>query len=776
MLVLASEPQRPGPSTPPSQRGKLLQSTPIGRGPVPQTGGTPDGIATTKGNAHEGNRASPVAVSGRPGTGSNENRPADTDDRTDRHGPVRPGRPSGMDVKGSNGHPSMGDTGRSDRCGPVATGKSPASKQHANLPGDGHGGTMRPDTTGPTGRPQEAIRRRGLPIGDDREIDRSGGPGSTAGPTGRSGKRGKDLTNGRGKMFTQGDNGGTDRSGSVTTGESPGRGRSKNITNGGSGGDVESEALQGIMFVFGDSPEEDSTSDQEANAKKEHQEDEWSDSEMSQASGDTVILNGRNQSTDTSSKASVNGKGSTKVPTVALPTGRSDRTEKEPVEWESARQEAREIRRELKEVNNQLEKKLEKAKLVEAAVEDSLTSVEAIVREMARETNQKMETMSRMQTEVKREKDWIVEEGRRLQLILTDPDTRKSPQTIRLEASGLRETTPVRDRSTLDNRFSPVCRSGQLSPVQPHSTPGPLGTIDTNRRGGGVYRRKTTPPVYDPSVPYDDYRKRYEGIATANGWSEEEKARYLAYGLPPAGTQALIHIHPKQAGAYLAMTAVLIRMYGDGDRMKEYQEFLSGRKQLETESLADFAQVLTSVARRAYPSVEEGIRDGVVWRRFLAGLRDRELADQIRRSSPTTMAQTMDLAIEILKKEAEERTQRILAISGAPREDEPPRRTPPGSTDPNRLTGLRGPARSWAEATGRQERPVGRTPVTSYSWNPGKRSGAHMRERQKRIAQREATFLFRSAPPGRAFVLAGNARRSGQVARPPVGPHRGARR
>ena len=407
-----------------------------------------------------------------------------------------------------------------------------------------------------------------------------------------------------------------------------------------------------------------------------------------------------------------------------------------PIDWLKARDEARNACREAQEVSGQLQEALLRMESTTTTTAQTL----AAMKEVSEETDRRLKEMLTLQTEARMDRKYIAEEGKRLREALRErgnpahpPDDARTGKPANI-TSAMMQPAPAKPALGETN--------GRQDPRQPTPATRPLSTAN---RGEETPRRAikpgTVPPRYSTGVPYAVYKDLYEEIAATNRWSAVQKAQYLLGGLTPEAREAVNHIHPEQSGAYQLMTAVLLQRFGDYERVKDYQHALSHRSQYKGETLAAFARDLKELAQRAYPSVDEELRDGVVWRRFLSGLHNRKLADKIHQLDPGSMAQAMAHALAIMKTKSQKSERQMIREDLGISEKTPPTEG-----------GQRVPARP---RKAEMERGSGTEPG-----KPPRQTGS------VNAARLGAPRVYGIGIP----MEAGNAGRSDQVARPPTGP------
>ena len=159
-------------------------------------------------------------------------------------------------------------------------------------------------------------------------------------------------------------------------------------------------------------------------------------------------------------------------------------------------------------------------------------------------------------------------------------------------------------------------------------------------------RVRATPNSYDGKISFPLYRTQFDMVADLNGWSDTEKARYLATSLQG---QALTVLHTLSASDrcdYHKLTSVLTDRFDQNRSAELALVKLDNRKRNARESLQSYSADVEQLVHFAYPTVNSDTRDVMTRDRFLRGL-DSELRKQIKLARPASYADTLNVACEI---------------------------------------------------------------------------------------------------------------------------------
>ena len=116
--------------------------------------------------------------------------------------------------------------------------------------------------------------------------------------------------------------------------------------------------------------------------------------------------------------------------------------------------------------------------------------------------------------------------------------------------------------------------------------------------GGGAQLQK--PPPFDGRSPWDAYKLQFEMLSTVNGWSNAQKATYLAVSLRGPALTVLTNISEDHRGDYDVLIAALDKRFGSAHRAELNRVKLRGRVRKREETLPELAEEVEHLARLAY--------------------------------------------------------------------------------------------------------------------------------------------------------------------------------
>ena len=139
------------------------------------------------------------------------------------------------------------------------------------------------------------------------------------------------------------------------------------------------------------------------------------------------------------------------------------------------------------------------------------------------------------------------------------------------------------------------------------------------------YARHDKRPVqrvqaYDGRVPWPAYKAQFEIAASLNGWSDSEKAQFLATSLTGPALSVLWNIPEVERGVYGRLASALDARFNDGRSGEMAKVKLMGRSRKRGESLAELASDIESLVHQAYPTCDASLWDTLARDYFLNGI------------------------------------------------------------------------------------------------------------------------------------------------------------
>ncbi len=171
------------------------------------------------------------------------------------------------------------------------------------------------------------------------------------------------------------------------------------------------------------------------------------------------------------------------------------------------------------------------------------------------------------------------------------------------------------------------------------------GEIGRNQAVSG--RPVVLPEVYKGDSSWMDWAEHFENVAAVNGWKEEEKLLWLRVRLVGRAATAVKRVHEGVRVSYARCLEVLKERFDPSSKRELYFAELIGRKKLQSEDWATFAEDLKQLVERAYPDLQEDVREQLALTRYLGQLEPQQLAFSVKQKRPKTVDEAVSATLEM---------------------------------------------------------------------------------------------------------------------------------
>jgi hypothetical protein len=177
-------------------------------------------------------------------------------------------------------------------------------------------------------------------------------------------------------------------------------------------------------------------------------------------------------------------------------------------------------------------------------------------------------------------------------------------------------------------------------------------TVGLNQTKGdeGVHRGRTPrmkPTQYDGQTPYEDYQVQFGMLAELNGWSQNEKALYLAGCLSGSARSVLNDIGVKDRYDYGKLDEALRERFGTDDQSELFKAKLRNRVKSRDETLQELAHDVRRLVRLAYPKAAIRTHNDLTKDQFIEALGDSEVRWSVFQARPRNITEALRVAMEL---------------------------------------------------------------------------------------------------------------------------------
>uniref|UniRef100_A0A6P7GD00 Uncharacterized protein LOC114340701 n=1 Tax=Diabrotica virgifera virgifera TaxID=50390 RepID=A0A6P7GD00_DIAVI len=273
----------------------------------------------------------------------------------------------------------------------------------------------------------------------------------------------------------------------------------------------------------------------------------------------------------------------------------------------------------------------------EQAILSKFESVSQVIKDVCRQNDEKFEEVSRtfdkIQKSVDDSKEMLEEKIKQLETMVTSMKVLPSVNAVVLSVE---EKIKELESMITDTKVQPSVHAVALDPV----------VKDELRRDEMSHNMRFKLPPFDGKSSWSIYLRQFEAIATANHWTEQEKAVSLTAALRGDAADILRSIPKGQENCYQTLFTCLEKRYGDAHLQQVYKAQLRSRSQRASENLQEFEADVARVGRVAYPEVPDSVLEEIAVDTFVNGLKDNELQKALRLARPKVLDEALAIALE----------------------------------------------------------------------------------------------------------------------------------
>lgn len=190
-------------------------------------------------------------------------------------------------------------------------------------------------------------------------------------------------------------------------------------------------------------------------------------------------------------------------------------------------------------------------------------------------------------------------------------------------------------------------RTGRDSDANQPSVPLKKTSLDLKNETDMNHKPKLNAPVFDgKSASWDSYLRQFEAAAKAYQWTPSEKVLALILALRGEALDVLQAMPLEDQDNFDKVTSYFETRYGSTHLRQVHHIELKNRTQKAGESLQEFEMVIARLARKAYPSLPDGVLEELAREAFVDGLRDVETKQALRLSKSRTLVDSLAQALE----------------------------------------------------------------------------------------------------------------------------------
>lgn len=154
------------------------------------------------------------------------------------------------------------------------------------------------------------------------------------------------------------------------------------------------------------------------------------------------------------------------------------------------------------------------------------------------------------------------------------------------------------------------------------------------------------PDIYTGEGEWAEWLFQFESCAALNDWTDDLKCKFIIVRLKGTAGQALSDLADDTKKDWAKLKSELAARFDITTRPDLYKSELMGRKKRPNETYLELGNSIRTLARKAYPTLPNNVRDELAKDQFLRGLDRTELALKVRHANPKTLDEAIRMALE----------------------------------------------------------------------------------------------------------------------------------
>ncbi|CAG2228923.1 unnamed protein product [Mytilus edulis] len=174
---------------------------------------------------------------------------------------------------------------------------------------------------------------------------------------------------------------------------------------------------------------------------------------------------------------------------------------------------------------------------------------------------------------------------------------------------------------------------------------------------GGEWRRSTAgrknqkrpivmPDVFTGEEEWTDWLFQFESCSSLNDWNDGLKCKFIIVRLKGTAGKVLSDLDDDTKKDWTKLKAELTARFDTTTRPDLYKSEFMGRRKKPSETYLEMGNSIRTLARKAYPSLSNNVRDELAKDQFLRGLDKTELALKVRHANPKTLDEAIRMTLE----------------------------------------------------------------------------------------------------------------------------------
>lgn len=155
------------------------------------------------------------------------------------------------------------------------------------------------------------------------------------------------------------------------------------------------------------------------------------------------------------------------------------------------------------------------------------------------------------------------------------------------------------------------------------------------------------PDSFAGETGWDEWITHFENVADVNGWTEEQKLKWIKVRLTGRAQKAFQRLTEAARCDYKEAKKALKARFEPESKKTLYQAEFQTRRKKKSENWADFAEDLRLLADKAFPELPDEARETLTLNSYLSQLDQPQVAFSVKLKRPTTLDDAVTATLEM---------------------------------------------------------------------------------------------------------------------------------
>ena len=270
--------------------------------------------------------------------------------------------------------------------------------------------------------------------------------------------------------------------------------------------------------------------------------------------------------------------------------------------------------------------------------------------EEQRKYGERLAELDKLRESVRGLAETLEEQARVVEEPLAGGDPKRTTAAIRLPVPLKTEKTekplgPGVELRPDAEEFVPGHEGSSEDPLEEHTRTRDARSHIATSDGAGARTIRPTP--YDGCTAWDAYKTQFAMLAELNGWSDAEKAKYLAINLKGPALTVLSNLPEHHRRNFGALTAALDARFGVAHQTELHRVQLRNRRRRRDEGMPELAEDVEQLARLAYPRADAAMVEVLAKDQFIDALPQEDMRLRLRQMRPSSLREALKHALEL---------------------------------------------------------------------------------------------------------------------------------